>query len=270
MVGSETPLVSDLNPVSVAAVGVPNFVTAGNLWNWLPQVRVTRELGRTGAGRAALRWRAQGAVLEPFTGTQATGEADAADAGNRSRRPYLQARLAARTAEADEAGETEVASGIEIGVGVHRGWVRASPGPLQSSRAVTADWRVGIGPAIELRGEAYAGRLVRGLGGGGVGQAFGRPAAGQALGPPVRDVAAWSQLNVQPHTTVLSGVGCGVNRADPADRPLRRANTACAAHALWRPTQPVVIGIELRHLRTRYDATRETARHVNLALGFEL
>ena len=33
LVGSEAPLISDLNPVSVASVGVTGFVAAGNLWN---------------------------------------------------------------------------------------------------------------------------------------------------------------------------------------------------------------------------------------------
>ena len=39
LLGGETPLISDLNPVTVASVGVPGFSEAGNLWNWLPQVR---------------------------------------------------------------------------------------------------------------------------------------------------------------------------------------------------------------------------------------
>src|SRR5207253_941268 len=37
MLGGETPLISDLNPITVASVGVPGFSASGNLWNWLPQ-----------------------------------------------------------------------------------------------------------------------------------------------------------------------------------------------------------------------------------------
>jgi hypothetical protein len=155
-------------------------------------------------------------------------------------------------------------------VGVHRGWVRTAPGRLEVSRAITADWRVPLGRAAEVRGEAYAGRLVRGLGGGAIGQSYGRAAPGETVGPALRDVAAWAQLNVQPHATTIGGAGCGVDRVNPDDRPTRRANTSCAAHLLWRPVQPVVVGLELRHLRTRYDAGLRTARHVNFAVGFEL
>src|SRR5205085_11660220 len=40
LIGQESPLVSDLNPQTLSAVGAPAFATAGNLWLWLPQVRV--------------------------------------------------------------------------------------------------------------------------------------------------------------------------------------------------------------------------------------
>ena len=217
-----------------------------------------------------MTWAVQGAVLEPFTGVLPVGEVDAGDAGNRSRRPFLQGRLSARTEGTEDAGDSEIARGAEVGVGVHRGWVRTSAQRLDASRALTADWRVPLASWAELRGEAYTGRLVRGLGGGGVAGSFGRPAAGQTVGAPIRDVAVWSQLNVQPHVTLFAGGGCGWNRANPDDRPNRRSNASCAAHALWRPLQPVVLGLEYRWLRTRYDAGPESARHLNLALGFEL
>ena len=270
LVGSETPLVSDLNPVSAAAVGVPNFVAAGNLWNWLPQVRAGRDLGTTRVGGHAVTLGVQGAVLEPFTGVLPVGEVDAGDAGNRSRRPFLEGRLSLRTEGTEDAGDAEIARGAEIGLGVHRGWVRTTANRLDASRALTADWRFPLSRWAELRGEAYTGRLVRGLGGGGVAGSFGRPAPGTTVGPPIRDVAAWTQLNVQPHVTLIAGAGCGWDRADPDDRPTRRENTVCAAHTLWHPVQPVVLGLEFRWLRTRYEAGPELARHLNLALGFEL
>ena len=57
------PLISDLSPVSLASIGTPDFSGAGNLWNWLGQVRVTRELGTTGSGSGQVRWAIQGAVI---------------------------------------------------------------------------------------------------------------------------------------------------------------------------------------------------------------
>jgi hypothetical protein len=45
----------------------------------------------------------------------------------------------------------------------------------------------------------------------------------------------------------------------------------CAAQLLWRPSEPIFIGLEFRGVSTRYD-TGVTGRvsHINLGLGFEL
>jgi len=271
-VGSETPLISDLNPISLASVGVPGFVAAGNLWNWLPQIRVSRDLLVLPAG---VRLGVQGAVLAPFSATLNTAETDAVDAGERSGRPYLQGRMNVRWGEgASESGApSDVSlgeSGGEIGVGIHRGWVRAAGDSTSISRAVSVDARVMVAPRVEVRGEAYRGQLVRGLGGGGIGQGFGRSLSGATIGPPIRDVAGWIQLNVQAHTTLISGAGCGKNSVNRDDRPIRLANTACSAHLLWRPAQPLVMGLEFRQVRTRYSDQTSRANHVNLSFGFEL
>jgi hypothetical protein len=277
MVGSETPLISDLNPMSLAAVGIPEFSGAGNLWNWLPQVRITRELATLGRGSRSVRWAIQGAVMAPYANTVAPGEPDAVDAGERSRRPAIEARLRARWGEDGEREITGTAMigdrGGEIGIGMHRGWVATAPRMLEVSHAVSLDAHVVPVRGVELRGEAYAGRLLRGLGGGGIAQNFG-PAEPDAppgsLGPVVRDVAGWAQLNVQPHPVLVAGVGCGLDLVDRDANPARLQNTVCAAHAAWRPMQPLVIGLEYRQLGTRFATGTFGARHVNVVFGFEL
>jgi hypothetical protein len=277
LIGSETPLISDLDPISLASVGTPNFSGAGNLWNWLPQLRLTRELGATTIGRARLRWAVQGAVLEPFAGLQAPGEPDAVDAGERSRRPFLEGRLRARWGEASEERELPATDdlllrGGEVGVGGHRGWVSAGDA-RHASRALTADVRLGLGGRAELRGEGYVGgQLLRGLGGGAIAQAYAPAAGGGATGDvaaPLRDAAGWAQLNVQPHPVLVGGVGCGVDVVDEDDGPLRERNAVCAAHVLWRPVEPLLAALEFRRLRTRYANGTFGAHHLNLAFGVE-
>lgn len=271
-VGSETPLISDLNPISLASVGVPGFVAAGNLWNWLPQLRVSRDLLVLPSG---VRLGVQGAILTPFSATLNSFETDAVDAGERSGRPYLQGRMNVRWGEgASQSGAPSDVmigdGGGEIGIGVHRGWVRAAGDSTSISRAVSIDARVLIAPRVEVRGEAYRGQLLRGLGGGGIGQAFGRSLTGTPIGPPIRDAAGWVQVNVQTHTTLISGVGCGRDVVNRDDRPIRLSNTACAAHLLWRPAQPLVMGLEFRRVETRYSDQKSRVNHVNLSFGFEL
>jgi hypothetical protein len=157
----------------------------------------------------------------------------------------------------------------EIGFGVHRGWMRISGDSLVTSRAIAADAHVGLTHGVTLLAEGFAGRAVSSLGGGGIGQSFGVPRANELLGPPVRDVAGWFQLNAQTHPTLLSGVGCGLDVADARDRPRRLRNGVCEAHLIWRPTQPILVGFEVRRLRTVYATGAERATHLNLAVGFE-
>jgi hypothetical protein len=274
MVGLDDPLVSLLNPVSVAASGVPLFSATGNLWNWLGQLRVSQEIGAAGPASSPVRFSVQGAVIAPYAGAQFPGEPDAVDAGERSVRPALEGRVQAQWGDSSLAGATDASignGGGEIAVGAHRGWVSDGAGGLHSSHAITMDARVSLTPSLELRGEAYTGRLVRGLGGGGIGQAFGRAASTSELGPPIRDRAGWAQLNAQLLTSLLAGGGCGLDVVNTADRPTRQRNTVCATHLLWRPAEPIVIGFEVRRMTTRFD-TGATGRasHLNLGLGFEL
>lgn len=275
MVGSDTPLISDLNPVSLAGVAIPVFSSAANLWNWIPQVRFTREAGSVGRGDSRLHFAVQGALLAPYTSTVAPDDPDAVDIGERSRRPALEARIRARWGD-EEGGLSDVMigdAGGEIGVGTHRGWVATAPGVMQASYAYSVDGHAVLAHGVELRGEAYVGRLLRGLGGGGAGQNFGQPLPGSpagTLGPPVRDMAGWLQVNVQPHPIVITGAGCGIDVVNPDDRPVRRQNTVCEAHLHWRPAQPLVLGLEYRQLASRYASGTFGVRHLNVAFGFDL
>ena len=278
MMGSDTPLISDLNPLSLASVGTPDFSGAGNLWNWLGQLRVTQTLGSLGKGAGRLRWAIQGALMAPYAAQTAPGEPDLVDAGERSTRPAVEARLRTQWGE-DAAGAATVSGALigsrggEIGIGMHRGWVATSTGELKESHAVSIDGRFIVAPKVELRGEGYVGRLLRGLGGGAIAQNFGAPPAGapaNSLGPPIRDAAGWAQINVQPLQPVIAGVGCGIDATRAEDAATRLQNTACAAHMDWRPVQPLVFGLEYRQIGTRFSTGTYSARHLNLILGFEL
>ena len=277
MMGSDSPLISDLNPLSLAAVGIPDFSGAGNLWNWLGQLRLTQDIGALGSGRGRIRWAIQGAVMTPFGAQLAPGEPDLIDAGERSNRPAVEARLRARwggDGRAATVSEALIGSrGGELGIGMHRGWVATTPGVLKESHAVSLDGHMVIAPHVEIRGEAYAGRLLRGLGGGAIGQNFGSPPVGapaNAIGPPIRDAAGWAQLNAQPVQSVIAGLGCGVDATNAKDNGTRLQNTVCAVHADWRPTQPLLFGVEYRQFGTRFPTGLATARHLNFIFGFEL
>ncbi len=251
LVGQEQPLTSGVNPVSLASVGTPGFAAAGNLWLWLPQARATVEAG------TRLKFAVQGAVLAPMTGDPAGAFDTDFDAAERARRPFLQGRMRLRWGEGDRQGE--------IGVGIHQGWFAATGDSLLQSRGYMADALLPLGPRVDLRGEAWDGRGLRPLGGGQIGQLFGRQ------GVVVRGRGAWGQLNWRIVPRVAVGSGYGID--DPNDADLgagaRLKNITTAAHLIVRPGGPLVINAEWRRTTTTYAARAYQNDHLNVGMGFE-
>ncbi len=263
LAGQEDPLFMGLNPVSLAAVGTPAFVGAGNLWLWLPQIRVGADVGNR------VRVGIQAAALAPSSGEPPGGaDPDPADLAERSERPFLEGRVRVHWGEDDRAGEVAVAG--------HLGWYAAAgtgvplaPGDeLLVSRGIALDARVPVGRLVELRGEVYRGRLLRGLGGGAIAQNFGQPDAGGNR-PIIRDTGGWAQLIVRPAVTWEAGAGFGIDDPDDDDRPLRERNLAWNASVTVRPGGPIVAGLEYRRMTTRYAGADVANGHINLAVGFE-
>ena len=253
MFGQETPLVSDRNPRSLAGVAVPDFSTAGNLWFWLPQVRVTAEYGTQ--TRVAVQW----AVLAPISGAIQGPVATQPDSGERTSRPYIETRLRLGWGPTDDPSE--------VAIGGHIGWLRGvyngGTDSMLQSRAITFDTRIKLGRA-ELIGEAFSGQAISGLGGGGIGQYAGTG------GAPVHTTGGWGQLNLRANPAWMFGGGCGID--DPKDSDVlatgRFRNFVCESHVEWRPPGPLLFGFEYRRLQTRYASGDFTANHVNLAAGF--
>lgn len=252
--GQEAPLVAERNPRSLAAVGIPDFAGAGNLWFWLPQVRVT-----VGAG-STRRFALQLAALAPTEGRpQSDSLITRPDSAERSRRPYLEGRIRMGWGPTDDPSE--------LAIGGHLGWL-ARGDTLIKSQAATVDTRIKLGP-LELLAEAFTGQALAGLGGGGINQNLG------PLSAPVRTKGGWAQLNLKPVHEVSMGGGCGID--NPNDDDLRPAvgpaqgrlkNFVCEGHVDVRPSGPLVFGLEFRRLKTTYSTGEFTDNHINAAAGF--
>jgi hypothetical protein len=251
LIGQESPLIAAVNPVSLAAVGTPDFAGAGNLWLWLPQIRGGLETG----GKVSIG--IQGAVLAPTSGDPANVFDTDDDLAEHSSRPYLQGRLHVRWGADDLAGD--------IGVGVHQGWLAAKGDSLISSSAFAVDVLLPVTRWLEIRGEAFQGQALKGLGGGGIGQGLG------LNGVPVHTSGGWAQVNLKPTSRVLVGAGYGVD--DPRDSDLaagsRLKNVVREAHIHVRPGGPFVFGLEYRRLDTTYSTGVLGNDHINLSAGIE-
>ena len=254
LVGQESPPVAMVSPSSLASIGFPEFAGSGNLWLWLPQVRVSADLPASrGVGLGA-----EVAALAPTSGEAQGSFLTQPDIAERSGRPFLQGRLRARWGGPEEPAE--------VSLGGHYGWIVDAGGNRVPSKAAAVSVWSPISRWLDLRGEAFIGQALAGLGGGGIGQSMVRD------GVPVRTTGGWIQLNLRPAAAWEAGAGVGVD--DPDDDDLlptsRVRNTAFEGHLAWRPA-PLVVGLEVRRIRTRYADPLGTisATHANLAVGFE-
>jgi hypothetical protein len=254
LVGQESPPIAAVSPSSVASVGFPDFAGAGNLWLWIPQIRLSADLPSSGPVRVG----AEIAALAPTSGEAQGAFLTQPDIAERSGRPFLQGRVRGRWGQGEELGE--------VSAGGHYGWILDAAGERVPSKALALSIWTPLGPKLDLRAEAFTGQALAGLGGGGIGQNMVRD------GVPVRTVGGWGQLNLRPTEQWEIGGGAGID--DPDDEDLgdasRLRNLALEGHVTWRRL-PAVVGVEVRHLRTRY---REpvgdlTATHINLGMGFE-
>ena len=245
MVGQESPLISDVDPLTVSAIGTPAFAAAGNLWLWLPQVRAGVEVTR------GVRWGAQFAALAPTSGDPAAFFDTDYDVAERSQRPFLQARASLGW------GETERG---ELGCGLHQGWMVPAVDRVDS-RAWACDLVAPLMNRIDVRGEFFSGQALRGLGGGGIGQNF------TPLNEPLETTGGWAQVNLRLLASTRVGAGCGGDH--PLTASTRHRNDVCAGYLMLRGSGPMFVGAEYRWMRTMYSSGRFTNDHVTLATGFE-
>jgi len=227
LLGQEAPPIAELNPSSLGSLGLSALSSSGNLWLWIPQVRATGEIV---SGKTA-RLELEGAVLSPAGYTAQGPFVTQPDRGEQSTRPYLQSRLRLRWGSADTPGE--------IGIGGHLGWLSTTGDSLLDSRAAAVTVRLPLGRRVELRGEAFTGEAIAGLGGGGIGQNLG------LNGGTVRARGGWGQILVKPTTEVELGASYGVD--DPKDRPTGVTSTGaplrwCSASSTGTCAPPMAPG----------------------------
>lgn len=253
MAGQEAPPIVELNPSSLASIGLSSLSSSGNLWLWIPQIRVTGDLN--GGERA--RGYIEGAILAP-TGYTAQGPfVTQPDRAEQSKRPYLQSRIGVRWGQGGAPGE--------LSIGGHLGWISTTGDSLIDSRAAAVMLQLPLGKVLEIRGEAFTGQAIAGLGGGAIGQNLG------VNGVAVRTRGGWAQLLIKPTPEWELGGGYGID--DPQDADLvtatsRLKNQTVEGHLHWRPS-PLILGVEYRHINTTYSAGSAKAGHLNLALGAE-
>ncbi len=243
MAGLDRSLLSLRDPESLAQVGVSPLTGAGNLWLWLPQVRVEQDfaLGESSGIRV------QTALVQ-------TNEANALYGGPYPSSPVASAyATAVAPARPGTEGRVEFFSGtdrrIEIAPAFHHSISHVAGGSAPSD-IFSVDWLARIGTPLEFSGSMFSGTNTATLGG--LQQGVVVVAPGKAYA--IRATGGWGQLTW--HTRPNLWFNLFTGQEDPRNSQLRAGaigrNFAYGANVFLRLAPNVLTSFEAYQYRTSY------------------
>jgi hypothetical protein len=225
--GQDKMILSPLDPVSLSHVAAPLGATAGDLWAWLPQLRVdwTHKMGKTGV-------LAQIGILRPeFTDprleTQPTAgtslDIGSSGLGERSTQPFYQARLAISP---QFRGRTAT-----IGSAVQFGEERIGVNRKLQSWAYALDVDIPLDRHLIFRGEGFVGsNLIPFQGGIQQGAAVvGTPARINRIGSG----GGWAEFTILPTAGGKNAFYVGAGTDDPRNKNLLPGSGRSKNSFLW-------------------------------------
>jgi hypothetical protein len=269
--GQDVPFFSPLSPSSVASLAVPAFSYAGNLWTWIPQVRVEHRLNISENSSILV----QGGILDPLTGEPPSSQFyRTPQAGEASRQPAYASRV----------GWRHRAFGRDLSLGIGGYYSRQDWGfhRMVDGWAGTADWTVPVSNRWELSGEFYRGRALGGLGGGiGRSALFSGPITDPAT--QVRGLNAtggWAQLKFRQTEKLEWNGAFGEDNSLARDLrffaaaqqsyfdPSLARNRGAFFNFIYRPRSDLLFSGEYHRLQTfSILGNSDTADQVNLSIG---
>jgi len=275
--GQDEIFFSPLSPTSFASLAIPAFSYAGNLWGWIPQVRVEHRFNLSDASN----FKVQAGIMDNLTGDQPVSEwGNIPQAGERSSQPAYATRISWN--------RTVFGQPLSLaGAGYYsrQDWWY---GRHVDGWSGMADWTLPMTHGFSLSGEFYRGYAVGGLNGG-----LGRSVI---LSGPVFDtttqvqginsLGGWSQLKFKVSERLEFNTGFGLDnpfskdlKAYPATQyttdqsnsnldPTLSLNRSALVNFIYRPHSNLLFSAEYRHLKTtRFDRGNSTGEQVNLMMG---
>jgi hypothetical protein len=271
--GQESPFFSALSPTSFASVAAPALAYAGNLWTWIPQIRVEHRITTSENSSVTL----QAGILDGLTGEPAGSPwVRTAQAGEYSRQPAYATRAAWSHALFGQQ--------MTFGAGGYYSRQNWGYGRNIDSWAGTLDWTAPLGSRFSLTGEFYRGRALGGLGGGLYQSALynGYPSNPATSLRGLDAIGGWSQLKFRASPKLEFNAAAGQDnpfagelRAFPYSAyPSNQQNGVVTRNqselfnVIYRPRSDLIFSAEYRHIGTyEPDNARYTADHINLVMG---
>jgi hypothetical protein len=271
--GQDAPFFSALSPTSFASLAEPALSYAGNLWMWIPQIRVEHRVELSENSLFTF----QGGILDGLTGeTPAYGYGRTPQAGEYSRQPGYAGRIAWSH---EFAGQP-----FSIGGGGYYSKQNWGFGRNVNAWAGTLDWTIPLGNRLGLSGEFYRGQGLGGLGGGSYQSAIfnWNPTSPTSLIRGLDTLGGWAQLKLRPSSKVEFNVAAGQDnpfaseiRSYPYSQygngigrgPAAR-NQSGLFNVIYHPRSDLVLSAEYGHTATyQIDNSRYSADRFNLVMG---
>jgi len=261
VIGQRQPLISPLNPHSLASVWQPPLAGSGNLSQWRPQIALERRV----KGGESSQLIIQGGLMMPFGETL---QGRTIEGG-----PGYQTRIALRR-------NLEEERRLEVGFG---GYLHRRPFSFDrrvNSYAITGDWSIPLGSRLELTGETYFGRAI--------GLTVESGASNDTLyavsgpidqaGTGIRGIfsaGGWAELGFRARPDLEFNFAYGQNDPRNIDIPAgsrnvftRFKNQSGSANFIWQLRHNYLFSVEYRRLWTNYSLGQQTNNHINLAVGY--
>jgi hypothetical protein len=268
--GQDTLFFSPSSPTSFATLATPALSYAGNLWGWIPQIRVEHKISLGDSSSLLL----QGGILDPVSGeVPANTPYRAPGAGEASRQPAFGTRIA----------WTRNFFGQPLRLGLGGFYSRQDYGFERTvdGWAAMSDLELPLGPKFTLSGKAYRGRALGGLYGG-IGRSVlfeGKPTNAYSEVIGLNTVGGWTQLKYKATNKLEFNVAFGIDNPYAANLeyfqypqsygdPSLSRNRAGFANFIYRPRSDLLFSAEYRQIETNSIVTGLSgAGHLNLSMG---
>jgi hypothetical protein len=278
VVGQDAIFFSPNSPTSFASLAIPALTYAGNLWSWVPQIRVEHKIA-LGEDSSLLF---QGGILDPVTG-EAPGIPPGAPAGDSYYRQAGPGEESRQPAYGTRIAWTRNVFGQPLRLGVGGYYNRQDYGFNRNvdGWAGMADVDLPLSRQLSLSGKIYRGRAVGGLYGA-FGQSVlfsGNPTLPSTHVEALDSIGGWAQLKYRPANKWEFNAAFGMDNPYASDLkyfpyaqsygdPSLSKNQAGFVNMIYRPRSDLLFSAEYRHLTTdSLTHGANSAGHLNLMMG---
>jgi hypothetical protein len=251
--GVDKPIFNPRDPDSLAQVGLSPLSGAGNLWLWMPQLRLEQDfaLGASSGVKAQV-----GAVetheLNPYVTTVSTGKIEAV-------RPGLEGRVMAWHKFDDNRR-------LEIAAGFHASTTHADGFSIPSN-LVSVDWFFNPWRRVEFSGAFFSGQNLSNLGTGAINQGYYiYYNSAEAIGT----TGGWGQITLHTVRRLDFHLFTGQQDYQMVDRTgAVSKNLLYGGNLFFRLAPNVVFGPEITQTRTLYlGEGLRINNHYDMALAY--